>query len=165
MRQSGDGAEPCRAAAQVPVAESGLWASRWPRGPVEDPLTELDEEEVDDDHGGHGGEEGGRQGLEAEDGGQGGGRQGGAEGDDTQCRRRQGEAGRLRRNGVRRVRMAKITRVRGAGEFTNQPVWKTHSVTAKVTKSDSEPIGPEHIVKRRMKPSVTRSGAGCGQPV
>src|SRR6266511_3062267 len=50
-----------------------------------------------------------------------------------------GRLGWLRRNGIRRVRMAKMTRVWVARDSTNQPVrnwagpeWNTHSMTAKV---------------------------------
>jgi hypothetical protein len=42
----------------MPVAERGFGASGWPCGPVEDLFAEFDEEQVDDDHGGHRGEEG-----------------------------------------------------------------------------------------------------------
>jgi hypothetical protein len=44
----------------MPVAGSGFGATPWTGGSVEDPFAEFDEEQVDDDHGGYRGEEGGR---------------------------------------------------------------------------------------------------------
>ena len=52
-----------------------------------------------------------------------------------------------------------MTSVWVARDSTNQPernsagpAWKTHSMTAKVTKSKSELSGPKKSMKRRMKP-------------
>src|SRR5664279_3395634 len=70
-----------------------------------------------------------------------------------------GRLGWLRKNGTRRVRMAKMTSVWVARDSTNQPernsaacAWKTHSMTAKVRKSNTELSGPNTIMNRRMKP-------------
>ena len=56
-----------------------------------------------------------------------------------------GTLGRLRKNGMRRVLMAKITRVWVARDSTNQPVlnsagpaWNPHSMTPNVMKSNTE---------------------------
>src|SRR6266536_3805576 len=61
-----------------------------------------------------------------------------------------GRLGWLRKNGIRRVRMAKMTRVWVARDSTNQPVrnwdgpeWNTHSMIAKVAKSNTELNGPK----------------------
>src|SRR5450759_288574 len=69
-----------------------------------------------------------------------------------------GRLGWLRKNGVRRVRIAKITKVWVARDSTNQPErncagpeWKTQSMTAKVAKRTNELSGPKEIMKRRMK--------------
>ena len=52
-----------------------------------------------------------------------------------------------------------MTRVWVASDSTNQPernsagpAWNTHSMTPKVTKSNSELIGPKNSMNRRMKP-------------
>jgi hypothetical protein len=61
-----------------------------------------------------------------------------------------GRLGWLRKNGMRRVRIAKITRVWVARDSTNQPernwvgpAWKTHSMTPNVRKSNTELSGPK----------------------
>lgn len=68
-----------------------------------------------------------------------------------------GKLGWLRKNGIRRVLIAKMTRVCVARDSTNQPernsaalAWKTHSMTPNVTKSNTELSGPKKIMKRRM---------------
>ena len=73
--------------------------------------------------------------------------------------------GRLRKNGIRRVRMAKMTSVWVASDSTNQPernragpAWKPHSMTPKVMKSNTELIGPKKSMNRRMKPTSHRAG-------
>src|SRR5664280_986276 len=62
--------------------------------------------------------------------------------------------GLLRKKGLRRVRMTKMTRVWVASDSTNQPdrnrvapAEKTHSMTAKVRKSNRELIGPKKSMK------------------
>src|ERR1039458_9079892 len=67
--------------------------------------------------------------------------------------RTSGRLGWLRKNGMRRVRIAKITRVWVARDSTNQPErnsagpeWNTHSMTAKVMKSNTELSGPKKIM-------------------
>ena len=69
-----------------------------------------------------------------------------------------GVLGLLRKNGTRRVRIAKMIRVCVASDSTNQPernsgarAWKTQSMTPKVAKSKIELIGPKKSMKRRMK--------------
>ena len=76
-----------------------------------------------------------------------------------------GTLGRLRKNGMRRVRIAKMTRVWVARDSTNQPernsagpAWNTHSMTPKVMKSKTELIGPKKSMNRRMKPMSQRAG-------
>ena len=73
--------------------------------------------------------------------------------------------GRLRKNGMRRVRMAKITRVWVARDSTNQPdrnsagpAWNPHSMTPNVMKSNTELTGPKNSMNRRMKPTSQRVG-------
>src|SRR5689334_1450284 len=60
-----------------------------------------------------------------------------------------GRLGRLRKKGLRRVRMTKMIRVCVASDSTNHPVWnklapawKIQSIIPKVRKSKSELIGP-----------------------
>ena len=71
-----------------------------------------------------------------------------------------GTLGRLRKNGMRRVRMAKITRVWVARDSTNQPdrnsagpAWNPHSMTPKVMKSNTELTRPKKSMNLRMKPT------------
>ena len=73
--------------------------------------------------------------------------------------------GRLRKNGTRRVRITKVTRVWVASDSTNQPAWNrccpawnTHSMTPKVMKSNTELTGPKVSMNRRMKPTSQRMG-------
>ena len=77
-----------------------------------------------------------------------------------------GVLGRLWKNGTRRVRMAKMTRLWVASDSTNQPernsvAWasKTQIMIPKVAKSKIELIGPKNVMKRRMKRGVPVRGA------
>ena len=79
--------------------------------------------------------------------------------------RSSGRLGRLRKNGMRLVRIAKMTRVWVARDSTNQPVrnsagpaWKIQSMTPKVAKSKIELIGPKKSMNRRMKAMSQRDG-------
>ena len=72
-----------------------------------------------------------------------------------------GVLGRLRKNGTRRVRIAKMTRLWVASDSTNQPdrnsgasALKTQIMIPKVAKSKIELIGPKKIMKRRMNAGV-----------
>ena len=68
-----------------------------------------------------------------------------------------GVLGLLRKNGTRRVRIAKMIRLCVASDSTNQPdrnsgAWalKTQIMIPKVAKSKIELIGPKKVMKRRM---------------
>ena len=74
--------------------------------------------------------------------------------------------GLLRRNGTRRVRIAKITSDCVASDSMNQPVrnssgpaWNSPNMIANVRKSNSELIGPNTNMNRRMEPMSLRRGA------
>ena len=76
-----------------------------------------------------------------------------------------GMLGRLRKNGMRRVRMAKITRVWVARDSTNQPdrnsagpAWNPYSMTPNVMKSNTELTGPKKSMNLRIKPRSQRVG-------
>ena len=76
-----------------------------------------------------------------------------------------GTLGRLRKNGVRRVRITKMISVWVASDSTNQPVWnrlspawKSQSMTPKVRKSKRELIGPKTIMKRWISPRSQCAG-------
>src|ERR1035437_712318 len=164
-RLARSGAEVGRPAAEV--ADAGVPPGTHGRGgrrAVEDPFADLDQGEVAGDHGRQRGVERGWQRLEAEGAGQrrGGEQRGGGGGTDggggPTAARTSGRLGWLRKNGMRRVRIAKITRVWVARDSTNQPErnsagpeWNTHSMIAKVPKSNTELSGPKEIMKRRMK--------------
>ena len=73
----------------------------------------------------------------------------------------------LRKNGMRRVRMAKMTRVWVARDPRTSrngtapgPAWKPHSMTPKVMKSNTELIGPKKSMNWRMKPTSHPAGPG-----
>ena len=98
-----------------------------------------------------------------------GGRQQRADGDGAEGGEQQRDAGVLRKNGMRRVRIAKITSAWVASDSTNQPAWnsgspawKIHSMTPKVAKSNTELTGPKNSMKRLMNPTSQREGrASC----
>src|SRR3974377_1299640 len=76
-----------------------------------------------------------------------------------------GTLGGVWKNGIRRVRITKITRVWVASDSTNQPVWNrtgpawnTHSMMPEDRKSNTELSGPEKSMNLRMKPRSQRVG-------
>ena len=79
--------------------------------------------------------------------------------------------GLLRRNGTRRVRMAKMIRVWVASDSTNQPVrnstgpaCSTPNISPNVRKSNSELIGPKVSMNRRMNAMFQCDGACSCSP-
>ena len=76
-----------------------------------------------------------------------------------------GRLGRLRKKGIRRVRMRKITSVWVARDSTNQPLrnslwlaWRISSITKNVAKSKTELRGPNTLMKRRTKAMSQAAG-------
>ena len=124
---------------------------------VEDRLADLDQHEVDDDHPDEESEESRRQRLEPQHVRERRVRKVGAGCDAEQRGEVSGLLARLRKNGTRRVRMAKITRLCVASDSTNHPernsgAWasNTPSMIPNVAKSKSELIGPKKSMKRRI---------------
>jgi hypothetical protein len=151
-RQRAGQAEPAGAARQpMGTATSSRAARAWRGtcgGREEDLFGDLDQREVDQDERGEDQEERGRRWGEAQQ------RAEGENGSAAPTRRTASVAtssaalGRLRRNGTRRVRIAKMTSDWVASDSTNQPVrnssapaWKSPNMIAKVRKSNSELIG------------------------
>ena len=126
---------------------------------VEDAFTDFDEDEIAGDHAGQRDEERDRKRAESESVCQRCGGQCGADATTPSAAMTSGALGWLRKNGIRRVRIAKITRVWVASDSMNQPernsaapAWKTHNMTPNVMKSNTELSGPKKIMNRRMNP-------------